>query len=368
MRFHLAALLLLAALFGFGCDENAPPDRNSQNASINRTLSNPAARAPGQAVADESLNIPQGAMWTICCDTLTAPDHVQRASELKSRLIQLTGRKDFYVIHKDGASVIYYGFYKAIREDVNPGEHARSQADLQWIRTLTDSGTGDPIFRAPLIMPIDGPDPAAPPEWNLVNAPAEAFWSLQIAAYKDFPARKKAAVDKVRELRKQGVPAYYYQGETISSVCVGLWPITAVKNQAEGSRYGDSAHTDDPKKSIMVFGGSPAPPGVDSEMKDPDGGDATVEGIRLDIQDQTLKAMIAQYPREDVNGEFHYKALPDGGRFYDESFLVQVPHDKQSEQASTPDQTGMPDQLPASPTDNGTPDPTQGALRSLGDQ
>jgi hypothetical protein len=217
-------------------------------------------------------------------------------------------------------------------------------------------------------MRIDGPDPSAPPEWNLANAPADMFWSLQIAAYKDFAGRKQAAVDKVNELRKQGVPAYYYHGETISSVCVGLWPITAVKNQAEGSRYGDTAHTDDPNKSLMVFGNSQAPPNVSSEARAPDGTMATVMGIRLDIPDPTLRAMIAKYPNEDVNGEYRFKRLPDGGRAYDQTFLVQVPHDKQSDQVATPAKAGSPDDLPPLPDTALPTDPTAGALRSLGDK
>lgn len=368
MRFHLAALILPAALLVAACDENAPPDRDSQNANVSRTLNNPSAQSPGRTVADTSVNIPKGAMWTICCDTINTPDHVQRAVELKSQLIRLTGRHDFYVVHKEGASVVYFGFYTAIREDVNPAEHARSQADLQWVRSLTDSQTGQPIFREPIILPIDGPNPSAPPDWNLANAPADMFWSLQIAAYKDFAGRKEAAVDKVRELRNQGIPAYFYHGDTVSSVCVGLWPITAVKDQAQGSRYGDSAHTDDPNKSLMVFGNSQAPPNVSSEARAPDGTMATVEGIKLDIQDPTLRAMIDKYPKEDVNGEYHYKALPDGGRFYDQSFLVQVPHDKQSDQVATPQQPGASDDLPPLPDTVAPADPTEGALRSLGDK
>jgi hypothetical protein len=364
MKLHLAAILLPAALLLAACDENAPPNRDSQNASVGQKLSSPVAGAP----INEPLNIPQGAAWTICCDSITTPDHVQRAAELKAQLIQLTGRKDFYVIHKDSASVIYYGFYKEIRADVNPAEHRRSQTDLQWVRTLTDSQTGQPVFRLPTIMPIDGPDPDAPPEWNLANAPADAYWSLQIAAFKDIPDRKQAAVEAVREARKMGVQAYYYHGDTVSSVCVGLWPVTAVKNQAEDSRYGGAGHTEDPDESLMVFGGSSAPPGVSNETIAPNGEKAKVMGIRIDIQDPTLKKAIADFPREAVNDEEHYKVLPNGERFYDQSFLVQVPHDGQAGAPSAPANSGAPDSLPPTPDSSAPPDPTQGALRSLGDK
>ena len=352
MKLQLAALLLPAALFAAACNEDAPPSRDSQNADIGKSLNSPAAAGP--AVANEPINIPKGAAWTICCDSITTPDHVRRAAELKSTLIRLTGRKEFYVVHKDGASNIYFGFYKEISEEADPAEHRRSQADLQWVRTLTDGPTGAPVFQFPTIMPIDGPDPDAPPQWNLANAPADAFWSLQVAAFKDVPDRKEAAVEAVREARKMGVEAYYYHGDTISSVCVGLWPITAVKNQAGDSRYKDTAGTDDPNKPIMVFSGSSAPPNAESEQTTPDVGDkAKVMGIKLEILDPGLKAAIAKYPNEAVNDEFHYKALPDGGRFYDQTFLVQVPHNGQSGVPSTPADSGT-DVLPPVP-DSATP-------------
>ena len=39
-------------------------------------------------------------------------------------------------------------------------------------------------------MPLEKPDPDAPPEWNLANAPG--YWSVQIAAFTK-PGRKQAA-------------------------------------------------------------------------------------------------------------------------------------------------------------------------------
>lgn len=94
---------------------------------------------------------------------------------------------------------------------------------------------------APLTQPSfatdSSPDPVAPPEWNLVNRdadkdakdPRRAYWSLEIMAFKVNPLRKEAAVKAVAAFRKDGVEAYYYHGETTSSVCVGAWPMDAVK-------------------------------------------------------------------------------------------------------------------------------------------
>jgi hypothetical protein len=321
-------------------------------------------------VAQESITIPAGAAWTILCDPVTTPDHVQRAAELKSQLIQLTGKRDFYVIHKDTESDIYYGFYKSISRDANnPAEYERSHNDLQWIRTLVDSRTGDAIFRMPIMSPIDSPDPASPLDWNLANAPADAYWSLQIGAYTDAPTRKQAAVEAVSEARKAGIPAYYFHGDTVSSVCIGLWPIGAVKNQAEDSTHGDAGYTDDPNEALMVLGGSGAPNNISPDMVDQYGNKVKIMAMKLEIQDQSLKNMIAKYPKEVVNGEYHYHAkTPAGQPLWDQTFLVQVPHGTPANQVASPAPEAAPDQLPASPDAGVAPDPTAGALRSLGDK
>jgi hypothetical protein len=107
---------------------------------------------------------------------------------------------------------------------------------------------------------------------------------------------------------------------------------------------------------------------VSNETIAPNGEKAKVMGIRIDIQDPTLKKAIADFPREAVNDEEHYKVLPNGERFYDQSFLVQVPHDGQAGAPSAPANSGAPDSLPPTPDSSAPPDPTQGALRSLGDK
>src|SRR5207249_4124674 len=105
-----------------------------------------------------------------------------------------------------------------------------------------DTGAGRQmakLFRGAGFIMLDTPDPTSRPEWDLADVdrdkdkhdPTRAFWSLQIMAFRGSPKRKEAAAQAVEVLRKQGVEAYYYHGETISSVCVGAWPVNAIKQQ-----------------------------------------------------------------------------------------------------------------------------------------
>src|SRR5205085_4678908 len=133
-----------------------------------------------------------------------------------------SGMKEWYAIHQDAESVIYYGFYRSINDPKDSRETQRAQRDKKKIDSLVDAA-GNRLFTQPFFVEVTSPDPAAPPEWNLANASQlGGYWSLQIAAYKASPARKEAAAEAVREARKRGVPAYYYHGEAPSSGCLGL--------------------------------------------------------------------------------------------------------------------------------------------------
>src|SRR5207237_4117084 len=131
-------------------------------------------------------------------------------------------------------------------------ESARAHSDQKLIQSMATQ-SGEVLFPHCYFVEVNAPDPVAPAEWNLANA--NGYWSLQIAAYKDSPRRKEFAVDAVREARKQGIPAYFYHGPTASSVCVGAWPRSAVKEQDESN-----ARASDPEQTVMVFS-QPLPSG-----------------------------------------------------------------------------------------------------------
>src|SRR5690606_33269153 len=79
----------------------------------------PAGRAPARpgapvagAVADDGQRIPAEARFTIYCNSFTSADHVNEATQMKKVLMANTNLKDWYVIHQDGQSTLYHGYYR----------------------------------------------------------------------------------------------------------------------------------------------------------------------------------------------------------------------------------------------------------------
>src|SRR6185437_232877 len=125
---------------------------------------------------------PKDAQWTLYCRVVPGPDHVIRANEYKNELIKTSGMKDWYVIHDEDQSVIYYGYYRAIDDAKDRKEAERAQGDRKAIEKLTDA-QGNKIIPGSMFVAISTPDPVAPPEWDLRNAKGDL--TLEIAVYKD---------------------------------------------------------------------------------------------------------------------------------------------------------------------------------------
>ena len=109
---------------------------------------------------------------------------------------------DWYLVHNEDESILCYGYYGEMTD-------AKAKADKKKIEGLLGVN-GEPLFSGLVFQPVGSPDPDSPPEWNLANVPASKYWSLQVAAFRGFPERKKYAVEAVREARAQGVEAYYF--------------------------------------------------------------------------------------------------------------------------------------------------------------
>jgi hypothetical protein len=176
-------------------------------------------------------------------------------------------------------------------------------------------------------VPLNAPDPAAPPEWNLANS--KGFWTIQIAAYKDSPDRKQAAVEAVKEARQQGIEAYFYHGETVSSVCVGAWPKEAIKAQDS-----DAASAGNPNESVMVSS-VPIPEQYTKDMRDENGNRIRYMEAKLEIVDPSMQAVKVKFPYHAVNGMLTpRKAKDKNGKdtiAYDPSIVVMVPKAAPSE-------------------------------------
>ncbi len=251
------------------------------------------SRAPAEPPA-RVLQIPEGSRFTIFCEAITGIDHVERSIRLRDQLIAGSGLKDWYVIHQDDEerTLLFHGFYKSF--DLSESDKTlladarRAQADKQRIEQIANT-EGTRLFPRSLFQPLDSPDPDAPAEWNLSNA--VGYWSVQIAAYTGGPERKTLAVESVRAAREAGIEAYYYHGETVSSVCIGVWPRESVQTSSElGAPVVQQGN------ELVVVTNSPTAP-IDIPT-----GNAQVFRPEARVVDPSLRATIDRYPEHSTNG------------------------------------------------------------------
>lgn len=353
---------LWLAVVGVSCAPEAPP---------------PAGRGAGPAAAQTSAggaqNIPSDARWTLYCATYTDTDHLARARAARDHLLRTTGMRDWYIVQSEGHTTLYYGFYREIDDRVDKAEAARAQADRKAIAALIDPATGAKLFRAVLAVTLDSPDPAAPPEWNLVNAADRGYYSLQIGVCKDNPMRKQLAVEAVREARASGIEAYYYHGPTASSVCVGVWPESAVRRVTE-------ARAKNPNDVMVLVPGSvPLPPAATAA----DGSPIEIVQSKAEILDPSLLEMIKRFPTQSINGyEARKVRNPRTGEVRevrDPSILVVIPRSARQSTARIETgnitgnapagaaQGGAADTAPPDPFKPAPRPPRGGRLRSIED-
>src|SRR5215208_2762827 len=222
MKYLLLSLLILSSLSCGGSGTST-----SQTVQPRNNIASNSTPQSAQQASDPLPTIPKDAEWTILCATFSGPDHASQARAARSNLINQTKMRDWYIIHGQGQTTLYYGFYRSINDPKDAKETARAQNDRKTIAALSDPASGARLFPAVILTKLDTPDPSSPPEWDLTRA--QGMYSLQIAVYKDSPDRRAAAVDVVRAARTQGYDAYYYHGPTSSSVCIGAWPESAVR-------------------------------------------------------------------------------------------------------------------------------------------
>jgi hypothetical protein len=317
-------------------------------------LSPAVGAAPSKSKAE--ANAAKEPQWTLYCQAIGGPAHVEQAKSAKEQLIKQSKLKDWYVIHQDTESIIYYGYYRTINDPKDKKESERAQRDRKEIGTLADA-SGNLLFDHCFFVEITAPDPTAPPEWNLLNA--EGYWSLQIAAYKDSPHRKEAALEAVKAAREQGLPAYFYHGETTSSVCIGAWPRAAVKEQDEAN-----AGAPDPEQDLLVL----PQPLADQDnvvVRNQDGKRVRTLAPRFEPVDPSMIAMMAKYPTHAVNGVTYVSKAKDPAtgeikEFEDPSFLVPIPRAK-------PGLLRAQQPAPALIAPDPAPATGGGKLRSIGD-
>jgi hypothetical protein len=322
---------------------NGSADRSNTPASV--SAATPAVASDRSASARPGPQIPEGARFTISCIDFAGPDHVQRASRMRDQLVHTSGLRDWYVVHNADAqrSVLYHGYYKAIEagpdaDRATRAEAERARSDKQKLDALT-TADGKRLLTATLFMPLDAPDPDGPSEWNLARA--NGYWTLQIAAYTGGPERKRLAVESVKEARAMGIEAYYYHGPSVSSVCIGAWPMEAAVVLGEGSTQ---PRTDRVSDSVVVSTIPIAGDDAVSEVNTRQGRTRLVQ-MQIDIRDPRLLNTYQQYPQHFTNGE------ADGVRAVDRATGREVIRPRPSLLVRIPQNAGMIGTSTPSPVD-----------------
>jgi hypothetical protein len=165
---------------------------------------------------------------TILLEVVTGDNHVTTAKTRKALRVQQTNWKDIFLVHKSGQSQICWGKYQSV---------ASARKNLAKAKAYRASD-GGAVFAGAIVIPVPGKK-VGPPEWDLANA--TGAHSLLVAAFHDVPAqnyigRKKRAVQYCRRLRDHGYKAYYYQGLGNSTVTIGAFPSSSVKEGASGKK------------------------------------------------------------------------------------------------------------------------------------
>jgi hypothetical protein len=315
----LAAVGMLTALTA--CGPDAPPGAPADPANAVNSNAQSTSAAPSASPAALAAVIPpKDARFTIFCLSINGPNHTERATQAKLLWQQATGRRDWYVIHQDDQSSLYFGYYSYVSDSQHAKESARAVSDRQMIQNLKDS-VGDYPFAHAILMPLSAPDPTAPPEWNLVNS--KGYWSVEIASFRGTPLpgspdRKTAAVETVRDMRAHGIEAYYYQGEAVSSVCIGAWPKEAIQQPEE------NFHNNDPEKSLMIVPEQLAHVLPDSAT-DKAGNETQIVHDEAKIVDPTMLDVLRKYPVHSLNGNEDI-VVTSGQSRERPSFPVEIPH------------------------------------------
>jgi hypothetical protein len=262
-----------------------------------------------------SVTAPREAAYTIYCRDFSGENHAAVAEKVKQQVEQVSGLKDLYLVRGEARTVLYHGFYKTFDATVDRKEAGRAKADRNMLESLVDAQQAK-IFPRTVFEPLERPDPEAPAEWNLENA--KGYWTLLVITYTDPVNGKQAAVESVREARKQGYDAYYFHKDSQSHVCIGSWPSSAVKRgqsmQDDNWEKLDEGSVDLIEPRVKVVSMSP----LDERwknMRDDKGRPLELYEMRVELLDPTLKKLYGELGYS-VNGVALNREFP---------LLLQVP-------------------------------------------
>ena len=361
----MRSICILLATITAGCasggGETSPsagaagtPVKQPAMATAGASNTGAATAAPGTAAPAAAAplpTIPAGARYSIFCESYSGSDQVTLSSNLKNLLARNSQLKDWYVIHQSGQSSLYHGYYAefdpqaAGSDKAMKRESERAQRDHRLVESIPNPQASDrKLFPRALFVPLDSPDPDAPPAWNLSNAPG--FWTVQVAAFTGAD-RKRQTIEAVRQARASNIPAFYYHGPAVSSVCVGSWDRTAMKEQSAsvaGSIDNDPGASKD-GDFVLNMTSQPLSK-ADRSQVGPDGKPMRMLQVKAEILDQTLADTLKQFPAQAVDGfEVPLVGTDANGRKVTRtrpSMIVMIPR-ATKDVAGAGSQTGEPD-------------------------
>ncbi|HEY0008390.1 MAG TPA: hypothetical protein VGB55_06680 [Tepidisphaeraceae bacterium] len=347
-RSFIVGLLVVAGCAGSGSTDNATatakPELEPRSTATQAPPQPGKAGAPPAPASDAgAAAIKAGARYAILCSRVGGEGHERQARLTKENLVRSTGRSEFHVVHSADYSEVMYGYYTERSPLVNAAEAQRAEKDLKWLKGLKGPN-GSAMFARSLIIPLPVPDPVANPAWDLALLdkgkpalePGRSYWSIVVAAYTAdaldpetrLPIdRKQAAVESVKAAREQGIPAYYWHGENVSHVCIGVWPRSAIREQEKSSAESRSESSADSGEALVV-----SPGGLSQGMTEQMQANPNVKVFqpKIDVLDPTLMATWKKYSDYVLNGAVPVDRITDPltGKVTSKtqnSFLVEIP-------------------------------------------
>jgi hypothetical protein len=214
--------------------------------------------------------------------------HVAEARRWKEETEKNAKWKDLFIVHRDDHSMLYWGRFRWAQD---------AEGDLKKAKGYV-SPSGVRVYPGAILMPMPGKE-AEQVEYRLDGAPKEAVFTVLLAIFYDVPeaeyvGRKQFALDYCRQLREEGLPAFYRHGENQSVVTVGAFAASAV---AKETKDGKATHI---------------------------------------ARDETVKAIFRRFPDLAVNGNQRliWTVNQKTGKYMrvpDSTYLVVIPREKGEE-------------------------------------
>lgn len=156
--------------------------------------------------------------------------HVNQAKRYKDATEKDAGWKHLFIVHKDDHSLLYWGKYRMVQD---------AQPNLKTAKAYR-APAGVNIYGQAIVVPLPGHD-VGPAEWNVAAIQPRYLFTVLCAVFYDVPeanyvGRKQFAVDYCKQLREQGIEAYYRHDPAQSIVTVGAFEPSAVAQVRKGKQ------------------------------------------------------------------------------------------------------------------------------------